>query len=221
MTIKHKTIKISEFDMALLARTRNDIQAKTKNRVTLGEAIHVACSWRTSLIIQQNNNDNKIRFSIAFSESDKDMMPFEVGYYKIIESRDEKYLVEMIDPARVVIHDENIRIVYDYPLSHMVERVHEKTGGFTRMDLFKIIGDDYATIYQEEQASMKNIKKAPFDNPKPDNIEAAMLSQVTPKFNRGLSDGIHGIFGHDLKDLFLEGLEYNLKTKVLTLMIGS
>ena len=39
--------------------------------------------------------------------------------------------------------------------------------------------------------------------------------------NRNTTDGVYGIFGHDLEDLVIEHIHYNRVEKLLTLYIGS
>lgn len=217
-----KNVKIDEWAYDRLDLVRAHIQAKTESNVSLSTAIDIACGWRDAIAIDQDGG--KLYFSICYIESDKGMMPQEVMDYQIMDYTNEKRLADMIDPARVVIPDEKIRILYEYPLSHTVEKIHEKKGGFTRMDLFKLIGADYAEIYKEEEASMTIIKKveiARTENVSTQDVERELLSRCGNFTNRGLSDGKHGIWGHVLKDLALEGLVYDTKTGVLDLQIGS
>jgi hypothetical protein len=86
--------------------------------------------------------------------------------------------------------DERSEIVveFSYPLRAPVQRLLTNEGGFTRLVFAQAVAQEYAKIYQEEDAS-RTASPAP----------AGML------LNRSRTDGVHGIWGHDLVDLILEG----------------
>lgn len=88
---------------------------------------------------------------------------------------------ELANPDTLVVNEHSIRIDYTYPLHNPTNFNHENNHGFTRLQLFQLIGADYQKIYQEPTR--------------------------------------HGIWGHTLEDLFLEGVELN--GNVLSLGMGS
>ena len=69
----------------------------------------------------------------------------------IIDFEDKEVRENLINPNKVVIKDEKITMNITYPLSIEVNRVLEKKGGFTRMDVFKRIYEAYKQIYDEEE----------------------------------------------------------------------
>ena len=99
---------------------------------------------------------------------------------------------------------EPVTFVYEYPLSHKVNIVHiRKNGKWTRKDVGRIIQKDYAMIYAEEDGAV------------------GMTADIPGTFNRGRSSGPHGIWGHGIGDLVIEGVTYDAKTHKVTLGIGS
>ena len=82
---------------------------------------------------------------------------------------------------------ERISITFGYPLSQPTTLEFFNPGGFTCYDFYKAVYEGYVTIYAEEEQAVGNPGYIP-----------GML-------NRSVSQGPHGIWGHDMEDLFLEG----------------
>lgn len=61
----------------------------------------------------------------------------------------------------------------------------------------------YEHVYSEEERTLKN------------------LPEYENSYNRGESDGVFGIWGHVLEDLYVEGLDIDTKAKTINLYIGS
>jgi len=83
-----------------------------------------------------------------------------------------------------------IRVEFEYPLKTAITRVLAHDGGFTRRDFAEAVASEYQKIYAEEEASMT-------DSPEPQGI----------LLNRSRTNGVHGIWGHDLGDLVLESAQ--------------
>ena len=82
---------------------------------------------------------------------------------------------------------ERIQITFDYPLSQPTTREFFKEGGFTLYDFYQAVYEGYVKIYAEEDGAVGDPGLIP-----------GML-------NRATSNGPHGIWGHGIEDLFLEG----------------
>jgi hypothetical protein len=82
---------------------------------------------------------------------------------------------------------ERIWITFDYPLSQPNTREFFKPGGFTLYDFYQAVYEGYVKIYAEEDGAVGDPGLIP-----------GML-------NRARSQGPHGIWGHGIEDLFLEG----------------
>jgi hypothetical protein len=88
---------------------------------------------------------------------------------------------------RQLTHLERIQITFDYPLSQPTTREFFKEGGFTLYDFYQAVYEGYVKIYAEEDGAVGDPGLIP-----------GML-------NRATSNGPHGIWGHGIEDLFLEG----------------
>jgi len=99
-----------------------------------------------------------------------------------------RYIEDHGEDDRVIDDRDEIVIVFDYPLAKPVQRSFQSPGGFTRGTFASAVGKGYADIYAEEEETREA-------SPKPQGI----------LMNRSKTDGVHGIWGHDLADLTLEG----------------
>lgn len=82
---------------------------------------------------------------------------------------------------------ERITIEFDYPLGQATTREFFHQGGFTCYDFFQAVHEGYVKIYAEEEAAVGD------------------PGVIGGMFNRSVSHGPHGIWGHYIDDLFLEG----------------
>src|SRR5439155_1372590 len=111
----------------------------------------------------------------------------------------------------IVILDNRIKIAFSYPLNDEFFFDFYSDGGFKRKQLVELIAQTYKKIYQEEDETIKEQKVIPVET----RMEKGGL------LNRNQSDGTYGIWGHDIGDLWLEGIEYDPKTQTVSLSIGS
>ncbi len=95
---------------------------------------------------------------------------------------------KLIDPDELIINRRKIKIKFSYPLSNPTHITFQSKNGFTRKDLFRVIYEGYKRIYDEEE----RVDKDP-----------GMISGMP---NRATSQGPFGIWGHVMKDLFIEGV---------------
>lgn len=100
-----------------------------------------------------------------------------------------------------------LKATIDYPLSSPVE--FEVTLSYFINDMLGEICAKYHQIYKEEEETSK--KKA---MPLCEEIPGC------PIMNRNFTDGIHGIWGHDISDLYIERLSLDTKSKTLSFSIG-
>lgn len=92
----------------------------------------------------------------------------------------------------VVVPASKLRIILDYPLTNpssliVIPAADDK--GFTRKQLVVMISEKYHAVYDEEERTA-TIKTTPREKRK-------------GLINRNRTNGIHGIWGHDLGDLVL------------------
>jgi len=90
-------------------------------------------------------------------------------------------------PNEIVIPMQNIRVLYNYPLSNPVIYPFkaDTPQGFTRAHLARKVADGYKRIFDEEEAAVGN------------------PGHLAGMSNRASSSGLHGIWGHDLGNLML------------------
>lgn len=93
--------------------------------------------------------------------------------------------------GRIKAQDEpTFQFKIDYPLSNpkSVSITHDDGSGWTRQQMVNAIRTEYIKVYVEEEAAVGN------------------PGHITGMLNRRTSSGPHGIWGHDIGDLVLEGI---------------
>ncbi|HTF80069.1 MAG TPA: hypothetical protein VL947_00035 [Cytophagales bacterium] len=89
----------------------------------------------------------------------------------------------------IVVPERYITILVDYPILKEYSFTLSSKGGFTRAQLLRAISAQYHQIYEEEE-STAHIKTVP-------------KKERKETYNRNETDGVHGIWGHDIEDLAL------------------
>lgn len=123
------------------------------------------------------------------------------GFSAHIESFPDTCIEDVMAYNEIVTLDKEVNIEFDYPLSHSVILKFESEKGFTIFDFYGCIYDGYKRIYEEEEQGVD-----------PGNIPGM--------YNRKTTNGVHGIWGHALGDLVIEGVSKNVKG-IYELSIGS
>lgn len=125
---------------------------------------------------------------------DGEKAEIEGGIYPWINLEDRaNELVRLRDSDELVLPYARAFILFDYPLNNPAIREIATDGqGFTRRELVELIGKFYEEIYEEEERSA-NIKTLPMNERK--------------IMNRNQTDGVHGIWGHDLADIAISYIE--------------
>jgi hypothetical protein len=128
---------------------------------------------------------------INFNVKTDNLTDFKEGFIPWIElEHPDKALVQLIDKTEVVINENKVTIVIDYPLVKECRFELTSANGFTREQLVKEVSNKYHQIYDEEE-STANVKTIP-------------VNKRTTMYNRNQTDGKYGIWGHDLADLVLD-----------------
>jgi hypothetical protein len=111
----------------------------------------------------------------------------------------DKSLVNLRNPEEIVIPFEHAELVIDYPLTTpaKIELDSPIHVGFTRAELIKQVVEAYQHVYdaEEETAMTKTIP----------------LEERGGRQNRNRTDGVYGIWGHDLKDLVITAARWSRK----------
>jgi hypothetical protein len=98
---------------------------------------------------------------------------------------------------------DEIAIKFTYPLRKPVTMTFTSPGGFTRDGFCRAVSAGYRTIYEGEEKSRTTL-------PEP----RGML------LNRSETDGVYGIWGHDIGDLVIEQAYLN-ESGIWQLAVGS
>lgn len=79
-----------------------------------------------------------------------------------------------------------IKVIYNYPLSRkfVFEHISKNKNGFSKKELIKVISKQYNIIYKEEK-------------------NTSIIKPGYISYNRNITNGKYGIWGHDLEDLDL------------------
>ena len=111
-----------------------------------------------------------------------------------------------MEGADDVVINQDVKVEFDYPLADSV--MFDLVGPVTRMQLTDFICQTYHRIYEEENSATN-----------PSTIEERQ--QHGGLLNREQTNGPYGIWGHDIDDLWLEGIIYHSEQALVTLSIGS
>ncbi len=101
------------------------------------------------------------------------------------------------NPEEIVIPFEHAILVISFPLTTPASIAISAAFavGFTRAELVRAACEEYANVYEAEEATATQ-KTVP-------------LGERTTLKNRNRTDGVYGIFGHDLERLVLTAMRWN------------
>jgi hypothetical protein len=118
----------------------------------------------------------------------------------------EKDIDQLINGNEMVIQENKVTIIIDYPLNNPYKYIISSTDGFTRTQLLKKISELYHSIYSEEEKT-STIKTIPPD-------------KRVGIYNRNETNGKYGIWGHDIGDLDLSSISvYKTSNDVILLVL--
>ena len=101
----------------------------------------------------------------------------------------EKDIPQLVDRSSVVIPESEVTILLDYPLTRSYQFNVKSKDGFTREQLLNYISGAYYKVYKEEEQSA--------------TVKTIPTEKRTTTYNRNRTDGMYGIWGHDIADLVL------------------
>ncbi len=112
-------------------------------------------------------------------------------------------VAKLRDPDEIVIPFEHAILVIAYPLTvpATIEVSASIAHGFTRAELVKTICEEYANVYEAEEATAA--------------IKTLPLEERGTVRARNRTDGLYGIWGHDLDDLVLTATYWTRKSNGL------
>ena len=157
---------------------------------------------------RQTNGFGELLNNISFAVRTDDKKEFANGLipWASIENP-ENEIPKLVDANRIVVPGNKVTIVIDYPLIKEFRFDAESKNGFTRAQLLRDISSAYYKIYKEEEqtATTKTIP----------------VEKRNTTYNRNQTNGIHGIWGHDIADLVLaEVLVYEERSGKIILSLN-
>lgn len=108
----------------------------------------------------------------------------------------------------IVIKDKRVNIEFTYPMINPMTFVFESASGFTRKKLIELIVTTYVGIYAEEAKSIR-------DRP------LLQMNESGQYVNRSTPDHPRETNGHDICDLWIEGIQYHHASRTVVLSMGS
>ena len=105
-------------------------------------------------------------------------------------------LAKLRSPEEIVIPFEHAVLVITYPLSTPASIAIDAAFpiGFTRSELVKAVCEEYANVYEAEEGTA--------------HTKSVPLEERGDGEQRNRTDGVYGIWGHDLADLRLTALRW-------------
>jgi len=126
------------------------------------------------------------------------MMPTRIAFPGGLRLADREQAVAMLEkPDEIVIPFEHANLLIEFPLTTpaTVKITAPLSQGFTRRELVTAICEEYENVYEAEEGTAHT---------KP--IPRAERPASQPQRNR--TDGVYGIWGHDLEDLILTAVRW-------------
>jgi hypothetical protein len=152
---------------------------------------------KVSEVQNTSTNLNELISTIEFEVKAKDeqLRDFPDGVIPWISIENPENEIEyLIDADEIVIENAEITLNIDYPLNNPAKFILKSAvNGFTKKQLIIEISKKYHEVYVEEEKTAKT-KTIPID--KREGV-----------INRNETDGIYGIWGHDIGDLVLSEIE--------------
>lgn len=171
----------------LLSIISCDGQKSTTEIIQNNDAKHIQKTYE-----EAGDLISEITFELSPTSEQKADWPDGIIPWISIENS-EKEVSQLINPTEIVVKQNKINLIIDYPLNKPTTISLSNPKGFTRKDLALEISKQYHKIYTEEEATAKT-KTIP-------------VEQRTGLINRNETDGKYGIWGHDIGDLVLSGIE--------------
>jgi len=144
---------------------------------------------------QQASEKNSANFgtlisTIDFQVKTNNLTDYPEGFIPYIElEHPEKSIKQLVNKDEIVVKEDTITLIVDYPLTNEYRLKINSKHGFTRRELVMDISKAYHKLYEEEEATA--------------TIKTVPIAQRTTLYNRNQTNGKYGIWGHDIADLIL------------------
>lgn len=146
--------------------------------------------------------------SFEFQVKTDDIENFEDGMIPWADLEKPQQELAFLDKRdEIVIKDNQVKVVIDYPLTNQYDFVLQSAKGFTRGQLLIEISKHYYKLYAEEEQTA--------------TVKTIPINQRTTMYNRNQTNGKYGVWGHDIADLDLSEITvYKNKKGETVLLLG-
>jgi hypothetical protein len=128
--------------------------------------------------------------TIAFNTKTNDLTEYPDGLMQGISlARPDKAIKKLDGKNDIVIAQDTVTLLIDYPLTHECQIKINAKNGFTRAALVQAISKAYYQLFDEEDATA--------------TVKTVPAAKRTTTYNRNQTNGKYGIWGHDIADLVL------------------
>jgi hypothetical protein len=118
----------------------------------------------------------------------------------------ENDLPNLIKKDEIVIRENRIKVLIDYPLTNAYSFDLTSSNGFSREELLRAISEHYYKVFAEEEQTA--------------TVKTIPVEKRTKIYNRNQTNGKYGIWGHDIADLVLADIiVYRVAGKNLLLVL--
>lgn len=111
-------------------------------------------------------------------------------------------IARMVDPDECVIAEPVFKFMVEYPIENPHVETVTNAEGYTRAEVARAISSTYHRLYHEEDGGVDP-------------------GTIPGMYNRGRTNGPHGIWGHYIGDLQLYGVSYNSERGLWELGVDS
>lgn len=159
--------------------------------------------------IPENQGELIATIEFEIKANAEELKDFEDGIIPWISiEKPEDKISRLIEADKIVVPYSEITLIIDYPLNNPAKfLLISSEKGFTKKQLAIEISKKYLDIYKAEERSAKT-KTIP-------------VEKREGLINRNETDGMYGIWGHDIGDLDLSSLQvYKTKNGKITILLG-
>jgi hypothetical protein len=128
--------------------------------------------------------------TIDFKVKTSNLTDYPEGFIPFMEiEHPEKSIKQLVNKDEIVVKDDTITLIIDYPLTNEYRLKINSKNGFTRRELITAISKAYYKLFSEEEATA--------------TVKTIPVEKRTAVYNRNQTNGKYGIWGHDIADLVL------------------
>lgn len=196
------------FFLTILFTTCKGQTQKTEEKQEIKDPITIIQENEKKATEKKSEDIGELISTILFKVKTDNKKDYEDGFIPWASIENAKQdIPNLYKGDEIVIKENSVKIIIDYPLTNQYEFTITSNNGFSRKQLLSEINLHYFKLYEEEEKSA-TVKTIPID-------------KRTTMYNRNQTNGKYGIWGHDIADLVLSEIEvYKTSTGQIILILG-